>query len=854
MDETSLNSHPSQIPSPAPVLSTLQLDALTWRTSLIHTTVNKYLKGFPSGTRTSIGKQVLIELIQNRKLWIFAEGDQDYCLTSDPILDSSAEEWKLSPQNVDTVKQMLEPDDVFLQLASQTTLAIRIGMIIWLVITSLTVQNCEPWKPGSAWDKWDLQGRAITIWADTYSEIMRSKKRPSEAIPTDIDAVAAFKCAMDIAGHHHDYQATPDLGAWVTMHAALFPELKGTELASWHFNDEDGCSLCDERFREKLQSETGLDYMPPLHLVALWEIFRECEDFEERIAFVAFHRPHLFSPEIVKPVQELLAQQWPKDRRKYALKYQLEENDSFTLMDGRPPSWKKVEDIIDSLRHLAPRHGGDRSFPPIEPIFWFGMVRVLGGQYQSQDKGKKSNWRPRVSLAAAHALDEEVLGEKFPPLNLELLPEYVQRAVKRFCRATEGDEHTCTDYDGYSWGELDVEVRTRYAAAYALLYSTDLVPLLGDDNDNCDACSEIRALYDCVDEISAGQITLGSKNIAKVLGYIKQLAVISDDCKFTFPEDRLDVDDSNNISETSQRPGDQQQRGSNSEILRDETHDATTVTENAMNHFKPTALTQLEAYDPGWQADFTTPQIYDNLTMGQGSLYTMTEAHASVQEHVGELTNLRRGAPRQDSEPLLFRDVIPDSSLGEVAGSHVPPGANWLTEQPPDLMATYNVAGASRPKDIDNVGPKISKEAKKKELHVFFVNLFKKHSVPLGTTGMAEARLPWKKMTNILAEQGLELAGWPDRVPKPRSDGKADKGISGFNTEHIGALYEAMKAGQIDFKPLAGGSQTHDDSRVRQRDDEMEDEVEIRPSKKAKLAGTRKLPKAFVAGKSVMKF
>ncbi|KAJ7135623.1 hypothetical protein C8R44DRAFT_869343 [Mycena epipterygia] len=87
--------------------------------------------------------------------------------------------------------------------------------------------------------------------------IIHSKKRPSEAISTDVDALAAFQTAMDGAGHQHNYQATPDIGAWVTMRAALFPELKGTELECWHFNDTDGCSLCDERSREKLKSEKG---------------------------------------------------------------------------------------------------------------------------------------------------------------------------------------------------------------------------------------------------------------------------------------------------------------------------------------------------------------------------------------------------------------------------------------------------------------------------------------------------------------------------------------------------------------------------------------------------------------------
>ncbi|KAJ7077566.1 hypothetical protein C8R44DRAFT_825990 [Mycena epipterygia] len=262
-----------------------------------------------------------------------------------------------------------------------------------------------------------------------------------------------------------------------------------------------------------------------------------------------------------------------------------------------------------------------------------------------------------------------------------------------------------------------------------------------------------------------------------------------------------------------------------------------------MHHFSATSFT-LEA------SASSTTQMYQNFMTDDASLVQyMTEINDSAQEHVGEF-NL---SPPRCPECMSFRDVIPNSSLDEVGGSHLVPEANWESiEQPPQLVATSNVAGPSRPKD--NLGLKIAKEAKKKELHAFFVTLFKKHGVPLGTTGMAEARLPWKKMTSILADQGLEIAGWPEGVPKPRSDGKADKGISGFNAEHIAALYKAMKAGQINFRLLAGGSPTNDASRVWQREDDMEEEVNIRPTKKRKLAETRKKPKDFVAMQSVMKF
>jgi hypothetical protein len=123
-------------------------------------------------------------------------------------------------------------------------------MIIWLVITSpdpdVDDSDVDDWeRPHSDWDKWDIQGRAITLWADTFSEVMRSKKRPSDAIVTEPNALLAFQSAMERAGHQHDYKINPDVGAWVTMLAA-FPELKREDLADVHFNDEDGCSLCAE--------------------------------------------------------------------------------------------------------------------------------------------------------------------------------------------------------------------------------------------------------------------------------------------------------------------------------------------------------------------------------------------------------------------------------------------------------------------------------------------------------------------------------------------------------------------------------------------------------------------------------
>jgi hypothetical protein len=136
-----------------------------------------------------------------------------------------------------------------------------------------------------------------------------------------------------------------------------------------------------------------------------------------------------------------------------------------------------------------------------------------------------------------------------------------------------------------------------------------------------------------------------------------------------------------------------------------------------------------------------------------------------------------------------------------------------------------------------------------------FTGFADRNGVPLSSTSKAEPRLPWKKITNVLAEQGLEIRGWPEGVPEPCSEtrlkGRADQGISGFNAEQIEALHKAMKSNQIDFQPLTGG---HDVPQIRQRVDNMEEEVKTRPLKKQKLAAMRKNPQDFVAMKSVMKF
>ncbi|KAJ7135653.1 hypothetical protein C8R44DRAFT_869366 [Mycena epipterygia] len=119
MDDTSLNADPSlQILFPLSVLSTSELDVLIRRTSpVIQITTSKCLEKYPPLFGNRVAKKVLIELMQNRKLWIFVEGDKEYCLPNDPTVDS-AEEWKLWLHDVDTDDEILDDE---LQRPSRTS-------------------------------------------------------------------------------------------------------------------------------------------------------------------------------------------------------------------------------------------------------------------------------------------------------------------------------------------------------------------------------------------------------------------------------------------------------------------------------------------------------------------------------------------------------------------------------------------------------------------------------------------------------------------------------------------------------------------------------------------------------------
>ncbi|KAJ6545035.1 hypothetical protein DFH09DRAFT_1172516 [Mycena vulgaris] len=294
--------------------------------------------------------------------------------------------------------------------------------------------------------------------------------------------------------------------------------------------------------------------------------------------------------------------------------------------------------------------------------------------------------------------------------------------------------------------------------------------------------------------MSAGQILLEPHKLAKVMDFIKGLAIIPDHSDFEFEDSGPDVEDSGsdvedsgsdhsaNISEAEDLDVRQRDGGSgHQEITRNET--------DAMVIYKETnnlgMFTDPDVPGPFWQEDFVSthqddfmrpagegapviaadatlyPSGLANETIPQNGGETMhayrstfpdmratIAVQAGVHEQVEKVTNPRLGPPGHVS----FRDAVPypaHGDLREVGDPHVAREADWSTGtfraiEPPSGSRATSDEGSSRPKS-DGVGAKISKSGKAQGriLRGLFIKLFREHGISLGNSD--KPQLPWKK-------------------------------------------------------------------------------------------------------------
>ncbi|KAJ7491921.1 hypothetical protein FB451DRAFT_1360746 [Mycena latifolia] len=254
-------------------------------------------------------------------------------------------------------------------------------------------------------------------------------------------------------------------------------------------------------------------------------------------------------------------------------------------------------------------------------------------------------------------------------------------------------------------------------------------------------------------------------------------------------------------------------------------------------HLSPNAISvQIIPVDGDWNDDSNVEDHYADSRPPEDSDDQQRIIRDDTEETHDDETLVTEWS-RTGSELLVFPNS-PPANHGGVSGAHEVAHADWTFVQQPASHA----AASSRSKD--NAGTKTDKSTLSKKLRNSFIALFgypENCGVTLGRDNQNRAQLPWKKMEEVLAQHGLEISGWPGGVPAPGSYGHPDKGIFGWKAHHIRALHDAMTRKRIKFQPRAGGSHINFISGVREED--AEDDVDMRPTKKGKWAETRKRPK-----------
>ncbi|KAF9007335.1 hypothetical protein BDZ89DRAFT_1079433 [Hymenopellis radicata] len=115
------------------------------------------------------------------------------------------------------------------------------------------------------------------------------------------------------------------------------------------------------------------------------------------------------------------------------------------------------------------------------------------------------------------------------------------------------------------------------------------------------------------------------------------------------------------------------------------------------------------------------------------------------------------------------------------------------------------------------------------ELKDHFLKLLAQHDIPIQYTNLGAPQLPWCTLPELLRNRRLEIVGWPEDLPLPDATGKHNaKGIMGLTAKEARRLYEALPG--ISFCRM-------DKARARPREEESEDNIGNRPTKKVKGKG-----------------
>ncbi|KAF9013680.1 hypothetical protein BDZ89DRAFT_1046709 [Hymenopellis radicata] len=125
-------------------------------------------------------------------------------------------------------------------------------------------------------------------------------------------------------------------------------------------------------------------------------------------------------------------------------------------------------------------------------------------------------------------------------------------------------------------------------------------------------------------------------------------------------------------------------------------------------------------------------------------------------------------------------------------------------------------------------GSTVPKDVILAQLKTHFLRLLAQHDIPIQYTNLGAPQLPWCTLPELLRNRRLEIAG-PEDLPSPDATGKHNaKGIMGLTAKDAWRLHEVLPG--ISFRQM-------DKSRARPRDEENEDDIGTRPTKKVKGKG-----------------
>ncbi|KAJ7588715.1 hypothetical protein C8J56DRAFT_1077927 [Mycena floridula] len=112
-----------------------------------------------------------------------------------------------------------------------------------------------------------------------------------------------------------------------------------------------------------------------------------------------------------------------------------------------------------------------------------------------------------------------------------------------------------------------------------------------------------------------------------------------------------------------------------------------------------------------------------------------------------------------------------------------------------DHQLPYKIPGTHTPQHtVAPTVPAASKPKMIEKIKTFLTSELDSHSVYLARTHNGHPKLSWVDFETKLKDEGLELVNWPNGVPEPGKDERADpnKGIAGISVRDLTAIYRAI--------------------------------------------------------------